>query len=30
MVLDFYQSFPYVAMMMKPGMDLTKPARLPF
>jgi hypothetical protein len=30
MVLDFYQSFPYVAMMMKPGTDFTKPVRLPF
>lgn len=30
MVLDFYQSFPYVAMMMKPGTDFSKPVRLPF
>jgi hypothetical protein len=30
MVLDFYQSFPYVAMMMKPGTDFTRPMRLPF
>ncbi len=30
MVLDFYQSFPYVAMIMKPGTDFTKPVRLPF
>lgn len=30
MVLDFYQSFPYVAMMMKPGTDFERPIRLPF
>lgn len=30
MVLNFYQSFPYVAMMLKPGTDFTKPVRLPF
>jgi hypothetical protein len=30
MLLDFYLSFSYVAMMMKPGTDFTKPVRLPF
>lgn len=30
MVLDFYSSFPYVAMMMKPGTDFSKPVVLPF
>ena len=31
MVLDFYRSFPYVAMMMmKPGTDFGSPVRLPF
>jgi hypothetical protein len=30
MLLDFYQSFPYVAMMMKPGTDFERPQRLPF
>ena len=29
-VLDFYQSFPYVAMMMKPGTEFARPVRLPF
>jgi hypothetical protein len=30
MALDFYGSFPYVAMMMKPGTDFSKPVVLPF
>lgn len=30
MVLDYYQSFAYVAIMMKPGTDFQKPQRLPF
>ena len=30
MVLDFYRSFPYVALMMKPGSDFSRPVLLPF
>jgi hypothetical protein len=30
MVLEFYQSFPYVAMVFKPGTDLGKSVSLPF
>lgn len=30
MILDFYQSFAYVAMMLKPGTDVTRPVKLPF
>jgi hypothetical protein len=30
MVLDFYQSFPYVVMVIKPNVDITKPLRFPF
>jgi len=30
MVLEFYQLFPYVAMVFRPGTDLNKPVSVPF
>jgi hypothetical protein len=30
MALDFYRSFPYVAVVMKPGAVLPGPVKLPY